>query len=230
MGKRRRADAAAVSAENEKTQFTCVKLTLNKWLKGDALSDHGQLKSGLNDIVQNLDQADWHATRLQPGCMPICLSSSVSTVAAIAFASWSSSGPWTRHSFPGEWPFTCGVAPVCSHEQPKLSAPAGSTCFFDMVDWGRRCLQIACGRRADKVFSKWPAALQRSAQLHWDLQDESWTGSEPRHETIDSSNLATGKAPCCSRRNYRCRSLQLMLIGVTVHQHRQLGTANIHPV
>ena len=57
MGKRRRADAAAVSAENEKTQFTCVKLTLNKWLKGDALSDHGQLKSGLNDIVHNLNQA-----------------------------------------------------------------------------------------------------------------------------------------------------------------------------
>ena len=57
MGKRRRADAAAVSAENEKTQFTCVKLTLNKWLKGDALSDHGQFKSGLNDIVHNLNQA-----------------------------------------------------------------------------------------------------------------------------------------------------------------------------
>ena len=57
MGKRRRADAAAVSAENEKTQFTCVKLTLNKWLKGDALSDHEQLKSGLNDIVRNLNQA-----------------------------------------------------------------------------------------------------------------------------------------------------------------------------
>ena len=34
-----------------------MKLTLNKWLKGDALSDHGQLKSGLNDIVQNLNQA-----------------------------------------------------------------------------------------------------------------------------------------------------------------------------
>ena len=63
-----------------------------------------------------------------------------------------------------------------------------------MVDWGRRCLQIACGRRADKVFSKWPAALQRSAQLYWDLQDESRTGSEPRHETIDSSYLATGKS------------------------------------
>ena len=57
MGKRRRADAAAVSAENEKTQFTCVKLTLNKWLKGDALSDHGQLKSGLSDIVHDLNQA-----------------------------------------------------------------------------------------------------------------------------------------------------------------------------
>ena len=57
MGKRRTADAAAVSAEDGKTQFTCVKLTLNKWLKGDALSDHGQLKSGLNDIVQNLNQA-----------------------------------------------------------------------------------------------------------------------------------------------------------------------------
>ena len=57
MGKRRRAAAAAVSAENEKTKFTCVKLTLNKWLKGDALSNHGQLKSGLIDIVQNLDQA-----------------------------------------------------------------------------------------------------------------------------------------------------------------------------
>ena len=88
-----------------------------------------------------------------------------------------------------------------------------------MVDWGRRCLQIACGRRADKVFSKWPAALQRSAQLHWDLQDESRTGSEPRHETIDSSYLSQGKAPCCSRRTYRWRSLQLMLIGVTLHQH-----------
>ena len=99
-----------------------------------------------------------------------------------------------------------------------------------MVDWGRRCLQIACGRRADKVFSKWPAALQRSPQLHWDLQDESRTGSEPRYETIDSSYLSQGKAPCCSRRTYRWRSLQLMLIGVTLHQHRQLGTANIHPV
>ena len=52
MGKRRRADAAAITAENEKTQFTCVKLTLNKWLKGDALSEHGQLKSGLNDVEQ----------------------------------------------------------------------------------------------------------------------------------------------------------------------------------
>ena len=57
MGKRRRADAAAVSAENEKTIFTCVKFTLNKWLEGDALNDHGQLKWGLNDIVQNLNQA-----------------------------------------------------------------------------------------------------------------------------------------------------------------------------
>ena len=32
-----------------------MKLTL--WLKGDALSDHGQLKLGLNDIVHNLNQA-----------------------------------------------------------------------------------------------------------------------------------------------------------------------------
>ena len=56
MGKRRRADAAAVSAEHEKTQITCVELTLNKWLKGDALSEHGQLKSGLNDVVQDLNQ------------------------------------------------------------------------------------------------------------------------------------------------------------------------------
>ena len=72
-----------------------------------------------------------------------------------------------------------------------------------MVDWGRRCLQIACGRRADKVFNKWPAALQRSAQLYWDLQDESQAGSEPRHELLDSSYLATGKVPCCS-----CRTLE----------------------
>ena len=55
MGKRRRADAAAVSAGNESTQFTCVKLTLNNWLRGDTLSDHGQLKSGLDDVVQDLN-------------------------------------------------------------------------------------------------------------------------------------------------------------------------------
>ena len=56
MGKRRRADAAAVSAENEKSQFTCVKLTLNKWLKGDTLSTHKQLKSALENTVQVVNQ------------------------------------------------------------------------------------------------------------------------------------------------------------------------------
>ena len=56
MGKRRRADAAAVSAENEKTQFTCAKLTLNKWLKGDTLSTHKQLKSALENTVQVVNQ------------------------------------------------------------------------------------------------------------------------------------------------------------------------------
>ena len=56
MGKRRRADAAAVSAENEKTQFTCVKLTLNKWLRGDTLSTHKQLKSAVDDTVQVVNQ------------------------------------------------------------------------------------------------------------------------------------------------------------------------------
>ena len=103
-------------------------------------------------------------------------------------------------------------------------------CLSDSWDWGRRCLQIACGRRADKVFSKWPAALQRSARLYWDLQDESRTGSEPRHETIDSNHLSQGEAPRCSRRTYRWRSLQLVLVGVTLHQHRQLRTANFLPV
>ena len=57
MGKRRRADAAAVSAENEKTQFTCVELTLNKWLRGDTLSTHKQLKSALENTVQVVNQA-----------------------------------------------------------------------------------------------------------------------------------------------------------------------------
>ena len=56
MGKRRRADAAAVSAEDEKTQFTCVELTLNKWLRGDALSTHKQLKSALDDTIQVVNQ------------------------------------------------------------------------------------------------------------------------------------------------------------------------------
>ena len=118
--------------------------------------------------------------------------SSVSTVAAIANPSWNSSDHSTRCSFPGEWPTACGVAPVCQHAQPQLSARARSTCLSDSWDWGRKCLQIACGRRADKVFSKWPAALQRSARLYWDFQDESRTGSEPRHETIDSNHLSQG--------------------------------------
>ena len=58
MGKRRRADAdaAAVNAENEKIQFTCVKLTLNKWLRGDTLSTHKQLKSALDDTNQVVNQ------------------------------------------------------------------------------------------------------------------------------------------------------------------------------
>ena len=56
MGKQRRADAATVSAENEKTQFTCVKLTLNKWLRGDTLSTHKQLKSALENTVQVVNQ------------------------------------------------------------------------------------------------------------------------------------------------------------------------------
>ena len=122
MGKRRRADdAAAVSAENEKTQFTCVKLTLNKWLKGDALSDHGQLKSGLNDIVHNLNQAVAEAWLHANLFVQLCVDGGGDRIRVLEQL------PWTRHSFLGEWPITCGVAPVCQHEQPQLSAPARST-------------------------------------------------------------------------------------------------------
>ena len=117
MGNRRRADAAGVSAENEKTQFTCVKLTLNRRLRGDTLSNHKQLK----------------------------------------------------------------------------------------------------------VFSRWPDALQRSAQSYWDLQDDGASGSEPKHRAFDSSYLSTGKAPCCSHRLYRWRSVLLVLVGLNggITLHRQ---------
>ena len=41
----------------KKTPFTCVKLTLNNWLRGDTLSTHKQLKSALENTVQVVNQA-----------------------------------------------------------------------------------------------------------------------------------------------------------------------------
>ena len=73
MGKRRRADAAAVSAKNEKTQFTCVKLTLNNWLRGDTLTTHKQLKSALDDTVQVVNQGVAEAWLLANLHVQLCL-------------------------------------------------------------------------------------------------------------------------------------------------------------
>ena len=90
--------------------------------------------------------------------------------------------------------------------------------LFDMVGWGRRCLQIACGWRSDKVFSKWPATSKTRAGL----------ALSP--DTTPSTAATWPQVRLPAARAERWRSLQLVLIDVTLHQHRQLGTANIHPV
>ena len=111
MRKRRRADAAAVSAENEETQFTCVKLTLNKWLRGDTLSTHKQLKSALENTVQVVNQAVAEAWLLANLHVRLCLETGDREFILREIGHLDQ----TYFSFPGEWPITCDVAPVCQH-------------------------------------------------------------------------------------------------------------------